>query len=131
VRPKTIEKLTSDLAIFGEYRSEYHGVRSIADLERRQVEGFLAWTAKRACGAATMPAVGSVVTRTHTPPSSCAGSSTTSPRGDGPTPRRRLAFATDIPGRPEALPRALPSDVDGALSHAAPGRKPAGSVDRC
>ena len=48
LRPKTIDKLTSALAIFGEFICDHDPeLARIADLERRHIEAFLAWTATR------------------------------------------------------------------------------------
>lgn len=48
LRPKTIDKLTSALAIFGEFLGDHDpNLARIADLERRHIEAFLAWTATR------------------------------------------------------------------------------------
>ncbi len=121
LRPKTIEKLTSALAIFGEYLSEHHGdVRSLRALERAHVEGFLAWTATRNCR-------GSHDTSRQVGPHVPAHAAITlrgflddiSAWGWTEAPGRRLVFATDIPRQPDSLPRALAPDVDGALMAAA------------
>lgn len=46
LRPKTIDKLTSALAIFGEFVCDHDpNLESVAGLERRHIEAFLAWTA--------------------------------------------------------------------------------------
>ena len=50
VRPKTLEKLTSALAIFGEFVGEtFPEVTSLRKLERHHVEAYLTWTATRSC----------------------------------------------------------------------------------
>ena len=117
LRPKTIEKLTSALAIFGEYLSEHHGdLHSVRALERRHVEGFLTWTATRGCR-------GSHDTNRRVGPHVHAHAAITlrgflddiTAWGWADAPRRRLVFATDIPRQPDSLPRALPPDIDGAL----------------
>jgi integrase len=117
LRPKTIEKLTSALAIFGEYLSEHHGdLHSVRALERCHVEGFLAWTATRGCR-------GSHDTNRRVGPHVHAHAAITlrgflddiTAWGWAEAPRRRLVFATDIPRQPDSLPRALPPDIDGAL----------------
>ena len=88
LRPKTIDKLTSALGVFGEFLTdEFPELASIDKLERRHIEAFLAWTATRTCrgnhGGSARRARSSPPTRR----SACAGSSTTSPPGDGPKRR--------------------------------------------
>jgi integrase len=117
VRPKTLEKLTSALAIFGEFVTErFPEVTSVRKLERRHVEAYLAWTATRQCR-------GSHDNAKQVGPFVAAHAAITlrnflediSAWGWAEAPRRRLVFATDIPRQPETLPRALPPDVDSAL----------------
>lgn len=117
LRPKTIEKLTSALAIFGEFLSDrFPELTSLAQLERRHVEAFLAWSATRACR-------GSHDTDRQVGPFVAAHAAITirgflddiAAWGWANAPRRRLVFATDIPRQPDTLPRALPPDVDAAL----------------
>ncbi len=117
LRPKTIDKLTSALAIFGEYLSEHHGeLRSVAGLERRHVEGFLAWTATRACRGShdASRRVGPHV-HAHAAIAVRGFLDDITAWGWADAPGRRLIFATDIPRQPDSLPRALAPDVDGAL----------------
>jgi integrase len=117
LRPKTIEKLTSALAIFGEYLSDYHGeVHSVRGLQRRHVEGFLAWTATRGCRGShdSSRPVGAHV-HAHAAITLRGFLDDITAWGWADAPRRRLVFATDIPRQPESLPRALPPNVDGAL----------------
>jgi integrase len=121
LRPKTIEKLTSALAIFGEYLTEHHPeVRSIRRLERRHVEGFLAWTSVRTCRCShdASRRVGAHV-HAHAAIALRGFLDDITAWGWADAPRRRLLFATDIPRQPESLPRALPPDVDAALMAAA------------
>lgn len=48
LRPKTIAKLTSALAIFGEFCSDtFPELTTTADLERRHIEAFMQWTTTR------------------------------------------------------------------------------------
>jgi integrase len=116
LRPKTIDKLTSALAIFGEFICDYDpGLRSISGLERRHIEAFLAWTATRA-------GRGSHNTRQVGPHVHAHAAITVSgflddiwAWGWADVPRRRLLFNTDIPRQPESLPRALPPDIDAAV----------------
>ena len=50
LRPKTIDKLTSALAVFGEFLTvEFPEITSVDQLERRHIEAFLTWTSTRAC----------------------------------------------------------------------------------
>lgn len=117
LRPKTIDKLTSALAIFGEYLTEHHsGVRSIAALERHHVEGFLAWTATRPCRGShdASRRVGPHV-HAHAAIVLRGFLEDISAWGWADAPSRRLVFATDIPRQPESLPRGLAPDVDAAL----------------
>lgn len=117
LRPKTIEKLTSALAIFGEYLTEHHPqVRSVRDLERVHVEGFLAWTATRSCRGSHDAGrrVGAHV-HAHAAITLRGFLDDITAWGWADAPRRRLVFAADIPRQPESLPRALAPDVDAAL----------------
>lgn len=48
LRPNTIDKLTSALAIFGEFLTgSFPELVTTADLERRHVEAFMTWTSTR------------------------------------------------------------------------------------
>lgn len=117
LRPKTVDKLTSALAIFGEFLTErFPEVISLRKLERRHVEAYLTWSATRACRGSHdntktvgpfVPAHAAITLRNFL--------DDVSAWGWAEAPRRRLVFATDIPRQPEMLPRALPSDVDRAL----------------
>jgi hypothetical protein len=121
LRPKTIEKLTSALAIFGEYLGEHHPhVRSIRQLQRRHVEGFLAWTATRSCRG-THDASRRVGAHVHAHAAIALRGflDDITAWGWADAPSQRLVFATDIPRQPQPLPRALPPDVDAALMTAA------------
>lgn len=117
VRPKTLDKLTSALGIFGEFLTErFPEVTSLRKLERRHVEAYLAWTATRACR-------GSHDRSKTVGPFVPAHAATTlrnflddiTAWGWAEAPRRRLVFATDIPRQPDMLPRALAPDADRAL----------------
>jgi hypothetical protein len=84
VRPKTLDKLTSALGIFGEFLTErFPEVTSLRKLERRHIEAYLAWTATRACRGSHDPRRRSARSSPLTPPSRCETSSTTSPPGAG------------------------------------------------
>jgi site-specific recombinase XerD len=117
LRPKTIEKLTSALAIFGEFLStRFPELASTAQLERRHIEAFMTWTATRS-GRGSQDRVH------HVGPSTIAHAVITlrtflddiAAWGWAQSPSRRLVFPTDIPHQPELLPRALPPDVDAAV----------------
>lgn len=123
LRPKTIEKLTSALAIFGEFVSErFPQLSSLAQLERHHVEAFLSWTATRPCRRPQdgRRQVGPFVTA-HAAIALRGFLDDIAAWGWAQAPPRRLVFATDIPRQPEMLPRALPPDVDAALMAAVAG----------
>jgi len=116
LRPKTIEKVTSALAIFGEFICDHDSeLRSIAGLERRHIEAFLAWTATRAGrGSHDTRQVGPHV-HAHAALTLRGFLDDIWAWGWADAPRRRLMFATDIPRQPDSLPRALPPDIDAAV----------------
>ena len=115
LRPKTIDKLTSALAVFGEFLTDtFPELNSIDELERRHIEAFLTWTSTRSCrGNHGDRTVGPFVTA-HAAISVRAFLDDITEWG-WPAPARRLAFASDIPKQPTLLPRALAPDVDQAL----------------
>jgi integrase len=123
LRPKTIEKLTSALAIFGEFICNHDPeLRSVAELERHHIEAFLAWTSTRASRGSHDR------TRTVGPHVHAHAAITVrgflddiTAWGWADAPRQRLLFDTDIPRQPDSLPRALPPDVDAALMAAVGG----------
>lgn len=122
LRPKTIEKLTSALAVFGEFVSdEFPELTSIAKLERRHVEAFMAWTATRRCRNyhGDRP-VGPFVTA-HAAIVLRGFLDDITEWGWPEAPSRRLMFTSDIPKQPAMLPRALPPDIDQALMNAVGG----------
>lgn len=117
LRPKTIDKLTSALAIFAEFVCAHDpNLTCVADLERRHIEAFLSWTATRHHR-------GSHDHRRQVGPHVHAHAALAVRGflddiwawGWADTPRRRLMFETDIPRQPDSLPRALPPDVDAAV----------------
>ncbi|MDQ6856555.1 MAG: tyrosine-type recombinase/integrase [Candidatus Dormibacteraeota bacterium] len=123
LRPKTIDKLTSALAIFGEFICGHDPqLRSIASLERRHIEAFLAWTSTRASRGSHDPtrAVGPHV-HAHAAITLRGFLDDITAWGWADAPRRRLMFDTDIPRQPESLPRALPPDIDAAVMGAVGG----------
>jgi integrase len=118
LRPKTIEKLTSALGIFGEFVSQrYPEITSLKRLQRVHVEAFLAWTATR-------PGRGNTARAGRQAGPFVAAHAAFTLRnfldditawGWADAPRSQLVFATDIPRQPEMLPRGLAPDVDAAL----------------
>jgi integrase len=123
LRPKTIDKLTSALAIFGEFVCSHDpDLRSIADLERRHIEAFLTWTSTRTGRGShdRTRAVGPHV-HAHAAITVRAFLDDIAAWGWPDAPRRRLMFDTDIPRQPESLPRALPPDIDAAVMTAVAG----------
>jgi integrase len=123
LRPATIEKLTSALAIFGEFICDHDPqLRSVAGLERRHIEAFLAWTSTRASRGSHDRArtVGPHV-HAHAAITVRAFLDDITAWGWADTPRRRLMFDTDIPRQPDTLPRALPPDIDAAVMAAVAG----------
>jgi hypothetical protein len=120
LRPKTIEKRTSALAIFGEFLSErFPELTTLAALKRHHVEAFLTWTATRSWRRPQdgHRLVGPFVTA-HAVIALRGFLEDIAAWGWAQAPPRRLVFATDIPRQPETLPRALPPDVDTALTAA-------------
>jgi integrase len=121
LRPKTVDKITSALAIFGEFVCDHDPeLHSIAGLERRHVEAFLAWTATRAGRGSHDPSrlVGPHV-HAHAALTLRGFLDDIWAWGWADVPRRRLMFNTDIPRQPDSLPRALPPNIDTAVMAAA------------
>jgi integrase len=116
LRPSTMAKLTSNLAIFGEFLTDhYPELTSLTRLERSQVEAFFSWSATRTWrGRFTDRPVGpwpvteAVVTLRSFFEDIAAS-------GWTEAPPRPLVFATDVPKPPHHLPRALAPDIDRAL----------------
>ena len=117
LRPATLAKLVTNLACFGEYLSVNHPELScLARLERRQVEGYLTWSATRYWRGSrcrerqigTDSALQAVLClRTFLDDIAAWGWAD--------SPSRRLVFPADVPRPPHLLPRALPPDVDRAV----------------
>lgn len=123
LRPKTMEKLTSALAIFGEFVCDYDPeLTSVAGLERRHIEAFLAWTATRASRGSHDPTkiVGPFV-HAHAAITVRGFLEDIWAWGWADAPGRRLIFDADISRQPDTLPRALPPDIDTALMNAVAG----------
>jgi hypothetical protein len=113
LRPKTIDKLTSALAIFGEFICDHDpDVHGVADLRRRHIEAFLAWTAMRTGRGSHDPnrTVGDYV-HAHAAIVVRAFLDDIATWGWADTPGHRLVFDADIPRQPDTLPRALPPDM--------------------
>lgn len=120
LKPKTIRKLADDLIPFAQWLAEaYPEVTSITQLERRHLEGFLAWNRTR-------PWRGRKARAQRVAPSSVQRAVLTLRNfldditlwGWAERPTRRLLFASDVPSLPQPLPRALPPDQDAALTTA-------------
>jgi integrase len=116
LRPKMISKLASALAIFGEFlTAEFPEITTIAAMERRHIQSFLAWTATRECrnyyrGRTVGPSLtahAAIVLRGFF--------DDITEWGWPQAPARRLMFASDIPKQPTMVPRALAPDIDAAL----------------
>ena len=123
LRPKTMDKLTSALAIFGEFVCDLDPeLTSVAGLERRHIEAFLAWTASRASRGSHdhTKTVGPFV-HAHAAIAVRGFLDDIWAWGWADAPGRRLVFDADIPRQPETLPRALPPDIDAALMDAVAG----------
>lgn len=117
LRPKTIDKLTSALAIFGEFVCDHDPqVRCVADLQRRHIEAFLVWTATRTGRGSHGPnrTVG-VYVHAHAAIAVRGFLDDITAWGWADTPSQRLIFDTDIPRQPDTLPRALPPHIDRAV----------------
>jgi len=123
LRPKTIDKLTSALAIFGEFVCDHDPeLRSIAGLERGHVEAFLSWTSSRTGRGSHDPQrrVGPHV-HAHAAIALRGFLDDIWAWGWADVPRRRLVFDADIPRQPDSLPRALPPGIDTAVMAAVGG----------
>lgn len=123
LRPKTIDKLTSALAIFGEFVCDHDpSLESVAGLERRHIEAFLAWTATRGSRGSHdhTKTVGPFV-HAHAAIAVRGFLDDIWAWGWADIPRRRLVFDADIPRQPDTLPRALSPDIDTAVMDAVAG----------
>jgi integrase len=99
LRPNTVALRTDSLIVFSEYLTAAHpGVRSLTQLNREHIEGFLAHNHKR-------PWRGRVARDLAL-------------WGWAERPPRRLLFPADIPRLDKPLPRALPPDADRDLTAA-------------
>ena len=113
----TIEGMANDLIVFGEYLGAHHPeVGSLRGLERRHVEGFLAWNRGRPWrGRLARPqAVSTSVTQSAVLTLRNLLDDITL-WGWAERPARQIVFASDVPRLPRPLPRALAPHVDAAL----------------
>ena len=94
--------------VFGEFlTNEFPELASIAKLERRHVEAFLAWTATRTVPQATTATGPSARSSPPTRRSASAGFFDDITAWGWPqAPARQLMFTSDIPKQPTLLPRA-------------------------
>ena len=122
LRPKTISKLASALAIFGEFlTTEFPEITTVAAIERRHIQSFLTWTATRECrNYYRGRTVGPFVTA-HAAIALRGFFDDITEWGWPQAPARRLMFASDIPKQPTMVPRALTPDIDTALMTAVAG----------
>ena len=121
--PKSVESLINDLIPFGEFLAERHpDIVSLRQLDRRHVEGFLAYNRTRTWRGRK--------SRDQQVSAAVAHAAVLSLRnflddvtlwGWAERPPRQLLFATDVPRLPRFLPRALAPNDDTALM-AAVGR---------
>jgi integrase len=126
LRPKSVESLVDDLLPFAEYLTARHpGITCLRQLDRGQIEGYLAWNRTRPWrGQRAAAGQDRVIS------ASVAQSAVLSLRnmlddiavwGWADAPSRRLVFAADVPKLDQPLPRALPPDVDAAIMNAITG----------
>jgi integrase len=126
LRPGSITGMANDLACFGEFlRGTHPEITSLHELTRDHIEEFAASVRRRGYR-------GHRAGEQHTVGSSAAAHAMITLRcfldditawGWAEAPPRRLVFSSDIPRQPRMLPRALPADIDAALTDAI-GRHP-------
>jgi site-specific recombinase XerD len=115
LRPKSITKMTSALAIFGEFLTEHFpDITTIAAIERRHIQAFLTWTATRESRNYKQGTVGPFVAA-HAAIVLRSFFDDITEWGWPQAPTRRLMFTSDIPKQPKMVPRALGPDTDAAL----------------
>lgn len=119
LRPRTISKLASALAIFGEFLSEqFPGITTVGGIERHHIQTFLTWTSTRECrNYYRGRTVGPFVTA-HSAIVLRGFFDDITEWGWPQAPARRLMFTSDIPKQPKMVPRALAPNVDQALTAA-------------
>lgn len=123
LRPNTVELRTDSLITFAEYLAVHHPeVRSLTELTRSHIEGFLAYNHERPWRGrlARNRPVSQVVSKRTVIDLRCFLDDVTL-WGWAERPSRRLLFPTDIPRLDKPLPRALPPDADRGLMAAVAG----------
>jgi len=123
LRPNTIELRTDSLITFAEYlAAHHHDVRSLTQVTRAHMEGFLTYNHGRPWRgrlARNQPVSQAVSKRTVI--DLRAFLDDLALWGWAERPTRRLLFSTDIPRLDRPLPRALPPDTDRDLMAAIAG----------
>ena len=124
LRPTTVAGRTKALRVFFDYLAEHHPeVTRLDQLDRtRHVEPYLAWARQRPWRGKNRDAktIGLTVYHQDIVDLRCFFEDIAG-WGWASAPPRRLLFYADIPRLPDALPRALPPDVDRALMAAVAG----------
>jgi site-specific recombinase XerD len=117
LRPSTMSSMCDALAVFGEYLSQHHpDVRSLRQLDRGHIEGFLTANATRRWR-------GRLARDQHVSPTVVHAAVLTvrnflddiTAWGWAERPHRQLIFAADVPRLPRPLPRALTPADDSRL----------------
>ena len=114
LRPNTVGLRADSLIVFSEYLAAAHpDVRSLTQLTREHIEGFLAYNHKRPWRGrvARDQPVSAVVSKRTVIDLRCFLDDLAL-WGWAERPPRRLLFPTDIPRLDKPLPRALPPDAD-------------------
>ena len=114
LRPNTVSLRADSLIVFSEYLAAAHpDVRSLTQLTREHIEGFLAHNHKRPWRGrlARDQAVSAAVSKRTVIDLRCFLDDLAL-WGWAERPSRRLLFPTDIPRLDKPLPRALPPDAD-------------------
>ena len=121
LRPGSIDGMTNDLAVFGEFiTTSYPDVASTRELQRHHIEAFCQWVVHRPHRGRQHGRVG------HIGPSSAIQTILTLRTffddignwGWNERPQHQILFAADIPRKPKLLPRALPPNIDTAVMSA-------------
>ena len=123
LRPGSITGMANDLACFGEFlRGTHPEITSLHELTRDHIEEFAASARSRGHRAGEQHTVGPAAAAHAMITLRCFLDDITA-WGWAEAPPRRLVFSSDIPRQPRMLPRALPADIDAALTDAI-GRHP-------
>jgi integrase len=121
LRPGSITGMANDLACFGEFlRGTHPEITSLRELTRDHIEEFTAFARSRGYRgqrAGEQQTVGPSATAHAMITLRCFLDDITAWSWAG-APDRRLVFSSDIPRQPRMLPRALPADIDAALTDA-------------